>query len=281
MAHDTAVSRAAVPAPQRAGSGPTRPPPTGDGLVILQLAGESLVIRGGGRMTLREGDLVVVEPSTDGGGRLPGSCLIPAGSRLAAVLRRELLAAAAADRKGAAAAASAPAPVRAAPPLDGGGPPASRPTAAGSIDRAAAGPGLIHRGGHRLARLQANIEASLADPGLRPAAVAARHGMSVRHLHRLFRPTGLSFSAYVRSRRLAAARADLLDPALAMVPVTEIALRWGFSDSAHFSRSFRAAYGCTARSLRAAAAAPAVVRTRRSSDRSCGGSDGSPSPESR
>ena len=35
------------------------------------------------------------------------------------------------------------------------------------------------------------------------------------------------------------------------LPLTEIAYRWGFNDSSHFSRSFKAAFGCTAREFRA------------------------------
>jgi AraC-like DNA-binding protein len=33
--------------------------------------------------------------------------------------------------------------------------------------------------------------------------------------------------------------------------ITEIAFGWGFSDAAHFSRIFRARFGCAPRELRA------------------------------
>jgi AraC-like DNA-binding protein len=38
-------------------------------------------------------------------------------------------------------------------------------------------------------------------------------------------------------------RRDLLDPALRARPVSAIAARHGFTEPAHFSRAFRAAYG--------------------------------------
>ncbi|QNT69401.1 helix-turn-helix domain-containing protein [Defluviicoccus vanus] len=103
----------------------------------------------------------------------------------------------------------------------------------------------------QLAPLQDTIEHWLADPSLCPARVAAAHGISTRQLHRLFRQVGTSFSEFVRHRRLEHCRDDLADPGLRGLPMTEIAFRWGFSDSSHFSRCFRAAYGCTARDFRA------------------------------
>jgi AraC-like DNA-binding protein len=107
-----------------------------------------------------------------------------------------------------------------------------------------------------LAPLQETIEHWLADPGLCPARVAAEHRMSTRQLHRLFRRAGTSFSDFVRHRRLQRCREDLADPRLRALPMTEIALRWGFNDSSHFSRSFRAAFGYTARDFRAGRATP-------------------------
>lgn len=102
-----------------------------------------------------------------------------------------------------------------------------------------------------LAPLQQTIENSLSDPSLCPSRVAMAHGISTRHLHRLFKQAGMSFSEFVRQRRLERCRDDLADPGLRALPMTEIAFRWGFSDSSHFSRCFRAAFGCTARDFRA------------------------------
>lgn len=95
-----------------------------------------------------------------------------------------------------------------------------------------------------------SVETLLPDPALNPAMVAALHRISTRHLHRLFRQAGLSFGSYVRNRRLEHCRDDLADPRFAGLPLTEIAYRWGFCDSSHFSRCFKAAFGCTAREFR-------------------------------
>ncbi|NJO67479.1 MAG: helix-turn-helix domain-containing protein [Rhodospirillales bacterium] len=99
--------------------------------------------------------------------------------------------------------------------------------------------------------LRESIEDWLSDPALCPKRVADAHGISIRQLHRIFNRAGTSFSAFVRRRRLERCRDDLADPRLRALPMTEIAFRWGFSDSSHFSRSFRAAFGCTARDFRA------------------------------
>lgn len=109
--------------------------------------------------------------------------------------------------------------------------------------------------------LRQSIEAFLSDPALCPARVAATHRISTRHLHRLFKQAGTSFSGYVRSRRLERCRDDLADPRLEGLPLTEIAYRWGFSDSSHFSRCFKVAFGCTAREFRAGENCAREMRT--------------------
>ncbi|MPZ96284.1 MAG: helix-turn-helix domain-containing protein, partial [Propionibacteriales bacterium] len=44
-------------------------------------------------------------------------------------------------------------------------------------------------------------------------------------------------------RRLARCRRDLLDPALADLPVAATAARWGFANPTHFNRVFRDNFG--------------------------------------
>ncbi len=94
-----------------------------------------------------------------------------------------------------------------------------------------------------LARIQAWIDERLHDPTLTPAAIAAEHFISVRHLHGLFASEGLTVSTWIRDRRLERCRRDLADPALAGETVASIAYGWGFRNPRHFSRVFRAAYG--------------------------------------
>lgn len=95
---------------------------------------------------------------------------------------------------------------------------------------------------HR-AQVRAFIGANLRDPRLSVSRIAAHLQLSVSTVHRVFAGEGLSVSEWIRAQRLEGARADLTEPRLARYSVSEIAYGWGFSDAAHFSRSFRARYG--------------------------------------
>ena len=92
-------------------------------------------------------------------------------------------------------------------------------------------------------RVRAHIEQHLGDLQLDPAAIAAAHHMSVRHLHRLFEAERTSVGAWIRHRRLERCRTDLADPRLQDRPVSALAAHWGLADPAHFSRLFRRTYG--------------------------------------
>ncbi|MFF3256023.1 helix-turn-helix domain-containing protein [Actinacidiphila glaucinigra] len=87
------------------------------------------------------------------------------------------------------------------------------------------------------------ITAHLHRRDLSPATIAAAQRMSVRYLHKLFQDEDMSVSRWINHKRLEACREDLARPAAAGSTVGEIARRWGFVSPAHFSRSFRAAYG--------------------------------------
>ena len=99
-------------------------------------------------------------------------------------------------------------------------------------------------------RIRAFIDAHLADPDLGPAQIAVGCGISVRRLHRSFVDTEWSVCEWVRHRRLARCREDLLDPAKDGLSITQIAFRWGFNDAAHFSRAFRSVYDQSPRDVR-------------------------------
>jgi AraC-like DNA-binding protein len=100
-------------------------------------------------------------------------------------------------------------------------------------------------------RIRRFIDDHLSDPGLRAAEIAAAANISVRHLHRLFSSTGNTLGDCIRERRLEQCRNDLANPGLRSKTITEIAFSWGFSDSAHFSRSFRRQFGVWPRIFRA------------------------------
>lgn len=100
-------------------------------------------------------------------------------------------------------------------------------------------------------RLEHYIEIHLEDRDLNPAIIAATAGISVRHLHRIFAAKGWTVSEWIRARRLERCRGDLANPRLSDSSITEIALRWGFSDSAHFSHCFHKEFGVSPRRFRA------------------------------
>ncbi|MFI6417461.1 helix-turn-helix domain-containing protein [Streptomyces sp. NPDC050842] len=117
--------------------------------------------------------------------------------------------------------------------------------------REAGGAGAAAGGGTAgvLDRVLAYIDDRLAED-LSPGTIAAAHHISVRHLHALFRESGVTVSDHVRRRRLERIRQDLLDPALAHLPAYALAARRGLGEASHFSRVFRAEFGLSPRAVR-------------------------------
>lgn len=115
-----------------------------------------------------------------------------------------------------------------------------------------------------LHQVKAHIEAHLGEPELGPATIAAAHHISVRSLYKLFADQGDTVAGWIRQRRLERVRHDLAYPAQPCASITEVAHRWGFADSAHFSRAFKAAYGTSPSDYRRSiipSAASAVPRS--------------------
>jgi AraC-like DNA-binding protein len=111
-----------------------------------------------------------------------------------------------------------------------------------------------------LHRVCQTIETLLPDPELTLEKVAAADGISPRSVQKLLASAGLTFTTYLRHRRLERCRLDLSSPICATLSISEICFRWGFNGSAHFSRAFKERYGVTPREHRRAAlgeAAPA------------------------
>ncbi len=86
-----------------------------------------------------------------------------------------------------------------------------------------------------------------------PASIAQAHYISTGHLYTIFSSEGETVSAWIRERRLAHVRRDLVDPVPADRPVSAIAAHWGLTDAAHFSRVFKAEYGQSPSAYRASA----------------------------
>ncbi|WEX13004.1 transcriptional regulator FeaR [Pseudomonas sp. G11] len=87
--------------------------------------------------------------------------------------------------------------------------------------------------------VQKVIDESLNQPGLSPVGLANRLNISVRHLYRLFEAEDDSVCRYIQRARLKRSADDLANPFLRGESITSIAYKWGFTDSAHFSRSFK------------------------------------------
>ena len=101
-----------------------------------------------------------------------------------------------------------------------------------------------------LQRIYDSIERKLGDPDITPARVAQMEGISERYLQKLFETTGDNFTHYLRERRLQHCWSDLANPTEAHRSVSDIAFGYGFSDAAHFSRSFRDRFGLSPRAFR-------------------------------
>lgn len=103
-----------------------------------------------------------------------------------------------------------------------------------------------------LVRVKLWIERHLGE-ALSAESIATQCGLSSRHLNRLFAHENTSLMQFVLDRRLARCHRDLNDPAMRGRSITDIALGAGFSDLSHFSRSYRARYGCAATETRLSA----------------------------
>jgi AraC family transcriptional regulator, positive regulator of tynA and feaB len=99
--------------------------------------------------------------------------------------------------------------------------------------------------------IRRHVRTHLQDPGLGPASIARAYSMSVRALHGLFEDVDESVAGLVRSERLTRCMQDLQRPSGGSV--TSIAFRWGFCETAHFSRAFKRAFGVTPSAVRRAA----------------------------
>lgn len=98
--------------------------------------------------------------------------------------------------------------------------------------------------------IAAFIDTHIHRDDLTPRSIAEYFGISLRQLYRIATSTGSTPAAMIWRRRLERARATLGDSASNGASITEIALTCGFKDGAHFSRSYRKAFGETPRATR-------------------------------
>ncbi|MEV6975980.1 helix-turn-helix domain-containing protein [Kitasatospora sp. NPDC093806] len=110
-------------------------------------------------------------------------------------------------------------------------------------DRSARGRAQTPSNAASLERVKAHILRNLRDPDLSPSTIAEANFISVRFLHKLFHLENTTVGGWIRAQRLERCSRDLLRPVAAELGVAGVARRWGFANSSHFSRAFRAAYG--------------------------------------
>jgi AraC-like DNA-binding protein len=113
----------------------------------------------------------------------------------------------------------------------------------------------IH-GGVTSRQIKRLINGDLRKPELSVESIAERVGVSTRYLQLLFARDDDCISSYIRRERLRGCLHDLQDAGYADKSITDIAYSWGFNSAAHFSSSFKKAYGLTAREYRHSSAAP-------------------------
>lgn len=97
----------------------------------------------------------------------------------------------------------------------------------------------------RLALIQRDILARLAQSELSLVEIARRHHLTPRQVQRLFAGEGTCFSDFVRNARLDRVRAALADPSQRQRRVLQIVLDNGFDDFSAFSRAFKRRFGIT------------------------------------
>jgi AraC-like DNA-binding protein len=95
----------------------------------------------------------------------------------------------------------------------------------------------------RQARIKEFLTQNLKSANLTIDDVAVALGISISNIYRAFDSEGTTVSRWLWLQRLQAARHDLADPFKFHRHISDIAFEWGFTDSAHFSRSFKKAFG--------------------------------------
>jgi AraC family transcriptional regulator, positive regulator of tynA and feaB len=99
-------------------------------------------------------------------------------------------------------------------------------------------------------RIRRYARGSLRNPRLTAQDIAAGVNLSARYVFELFSDEEMSLMKWVWSERLQRCKRDLSDAVLRGKSVGEIAYNWGFSDMAHFSRSFKRKFRSSPRQFR-------------------------------
>lgn len=99
-------------------------------------------------------------------------------------------------------------------------------------------------------RVKRFIDENLDQLDLSPSFIAAANRISVRYLHWLFEPMGLTVTQYIIEQRLRRCHRELSNPLMRKRTITDIAFSWGFHNSTHFSRRFKQQFGVSPKDFR-------------------------------
>ena len=87
------------------------------------------------------------------------------------------------------------------------------------------------------------VERHLSDPSLSIQRIALEHRVSKRYLHWLFRDEPMTLNELIIFKRLGRCRDDLRNPESGHLHISQIAYHWGFANTSHFSKRYRACFG--------------------------------------
>ena len=99
-------------------------------------------------------------------------------------------------------------------------------------------------------RVSRYIDHNLCNPELSNRHIAQAQNISVRYLHKLFEDEEETIHELIQRKRLERAYDILSDPAYAGHNIEQVAYNTGFTNAAHFSRSFKARYGACPSEIR-------------------------------
>lgn len=231
-------------------------------MMTIHEADYEVDIKGGHRLDISKGDIVIVNESLRQSFTMPATRLLAIVlderkmGDLAPAIRTRAIHHVPADRPGAALVTGYCELLLADPSLDGAGARlagdhlyqlAALALGSGETRARSELPGI---GGARLALIKQEIERNLTDPDLDIAAVAHRQGVTPRYIQRLFEREGTTFGHFLRDARLDLARAAL---EAGNGTISAIAFDCGFGDLSHFNKAFRSRFGATPSDIKAAA----------------------------
>jgi len=91
-------------------------------------------------------------------------------------------------------------------------------------------------------RISHYIRSRIEDQDLNPREIAARLGISVSYLHRVFNEHGITVSAYIMDQRLNLAYEKLASSNGLRATIAEVAYSTGFKNPSHFCKAFAGRY---------------------------------------